>query len=85
MNIHFPITAEIFFILISVTLGAICLFRTEAIVAYVRRRYNSSRLVRRWPFSDVVLASWYPTCVRCAGAFCWLAALLFIYQFLLAH
>ena len=66
--------------------GWLCVFKTEMLVESGRRSYQKrkvleekSRLVRALvgtnPTSRMVLKPWYPTFIRCMGAFIWLWAL----------
>ena len=61
-------------------LGWACLFRTNVIVEWVRRDYRrSNRFVQAWPFSNLVLKSWYPTYLRSMGICFWIFDSLLIY------
>jgi hypothetical protein len=58
--------------------GWLCLFRTSAVVGWLRANYARSRLVRAYPFSGLVLRPWYSTYLRCMGIFIWLFGVAFI-------
>lgn len=53
-------------------LGWSCVFRTDAMVEWARKRYQrSSKFVQHYPFSNIVLKPWYPTYLRSMGLFVW--------------
>jgi hypothetical protein len=53
--------------------GGLCIFKTKMLVGWAQRRYaNSGEFVRAYPFSNIVMKSWYPVYIRCAGIFIWL-------------
>jgi hypothetical protein len=70
-------------LLIMIVVFAVCgwlgVFRTSMVVGWGRNNYAKSKLVRAYPFSGMVLKSWYPTYIRCAGIFIWLWELAIIY------
>jgi hypothetical protein len=56
--------------------GGLCIFKTKMLVAWAQKSYtNSGKFVRAYPFSNIVMKSWYPVYIRCAGIFIWLWAL----------
>ena len=59
--------------------GYLCIFRTNMLVGWGRKNYEKSKFVQAYPFSNMVLKSWYPTYIRCAGIFIWLWGLAIIY------
>jgi hypothetical protein len=63
-------------------LGGVCVFNPIAIVKVAQRNYARSRLTRAWPFSNMVLKSWYPAYLRFMGFFAWAFAGLLIYAIL---
>jgi len=47
---------------------AFCAVRPNRMAAYVRNRYlQSPKWARGWPFSNMVMKSWYPTYLRWMG------------------
>jgi hypothetical protein len=47
---------------------ALCALRPEAVASYLRRRYlRSGKFVQNWPFSGIVMKSWYPRYLRIMG------------------
>jgi hypothetical protein len=49
---------------------AFCVANPERISDYARRRYlRSSKLVQKWPFSNIVMKTWYRTYIRIWGLF----------------
>jgi hypothetical protein len=73
------------FILGFAVCGWLCVFRTSMLVEWGRRNYAKSRIVRAYPFSNMVLKPWYPTYIRCAGVFIWLWAIAIVYAVLFLH
>jgi hypothetical protein len=59
--------------------GWLCVFRTEALVEQQQKNYAKHGFVRAYPFSSMVLKSWYPTYLRCAGVFAWVWDAVIIY------
>ncbi|HET9408331.1 MAG TPA: hypothetical protein VFO39_13910 [Candidatus Sulfotelmatobacter sp.] len=57
------------------TCGGLCVFKTKMLVGWAQKNYNKSKLVRAYPFSDMVTKPWYPAYIRGAGIFIWLWAL----------
>jgi hypothetical protein len=55
--------------------GALCIFRTTTLVGWAQKNYTKSKLVQAYPFSGMVMKSWYPIYIRGAGIFIWLWAL----------
>lgn len=55
--------------------GGLCIFKTRMLVGWAQRSYAKSKLVRSYPFSNMVTKPWYPVYIRCAGVFTWLWAL----------
>ncbi len=60
---------------------AVCILNPERVAGYFRERYlRSGKLAQKWPFSKMVLKSWYPTYLRAIGliglplVFVWLYA-----------
>ena len=49
--------------------GWLLLFRTTTFVKWGRNSYAKSRIVRAWPFANLVMKPWYATYLRCAGVF----------------
>ena len=45
----------------------LCLFRTNMLVKWRQKNDANSRFVRAYPFSGMVLESWYPTYIRHGG------------------
>lgn len=65
-----------------VVLSCACLFRTTALVEWVRKDYlRSSRVVQAWPFSNLVLKPWFPIYLRMMGIYALLIAILVAYGF----
>jgi len=57
----------------------LCVARPDRFADYARRRYlRSSKLVQKWPFSNIVMKSWYPTYLRIIALFGLAMALGFI-------
>ena len=61
--------------------GGLCIFKTKMLVAWGQKTYAKSKFVRSYPFSNMVMKSWYPIYIRGAGVFIWLWALTIDYQF----
>jgi hypothetical protein len=59
--------------------GWLCIYKTDALVEQQRRRYEKHGWIRAYPFSGMVMKSWYPTYLRCSGIFVWLWDLVLIY------
>ena len=59
--------------------GWLCVFKTGVLVERQQKNYAKHGFVRAYPFSSMVLKSWYPTYLRCAGMLAWLWALVIIY------
>ena len=59
-----------------VVLGCACLFRTTALVEWARTHHQRSRIIQAWPFSNLVLKSWYPIYLRGMGIYALLIAIL---------
>jgi hypothetical protein len=48
--------------------GTFCILRPGKIAESARRRYlRSSKFIQKWPFSNMVMKSWYPTYLRLIG------------------
>jgi hypothetical protein len=45
----------------------LCIFRTDIFVKWQQKKYANSAFVRAYPFSGMVLKSWYPTYIRFWG------------------
>jgi hypothetical protein len=60
--------------------GAFCVARPDRAAAYARRKYiQSSRLLQRWPFANMVMKGSYPAYLRWMGLFGLLFALVLLY------
>lgn len=64
--------------------GWYCIFRTNSIVKRAQESYTKHKLTRTYPFSGMVMKTWYPTYIRCAGIFIWFWAALIDF-FVLTH
>jgi hypothetical protein len=53
--------------------GFLCIFKTKMVVEWGRRSYDKSGFLS--PFASLVAKPWYPTYIRCMGAFIWLWAM----------
>jgi hypothetical protein len=77
-----PLSGKLVSIVAIVALAALgwkCIFRTDDMVEWARRRYKqSSKFVQGYPFSNIVLKPWYPTYLRSMGIFIWLSDLLVV-------
>jgi hypothetical protein len=77
MHMVVPILFSLFFY----TCGWLFIFKTNAMVSYGRANYAKSASAKR-RFVKIIESRWYPTYIRCAGAFIWLWALGFDCLFL---
>jgi len=59
--------------------GWLCIYKTDALVERQRRRYQKYALVRLYPFSGMVMKSWYPAYLRGSGILLWLWDVVLIY------
>jgi len=74
-----PKSIAVLLIVALAIVGWTCVFRTVVVVEWARRRYHKSgRLVRAYPFSNIVLKAWYPTYLRSIGIFVWFFDLLLV-------
>jgi hypothetical protein len=60
-------------------LCALCLLKPELLVSYGQRRFLKSKLLQKWPLSNIVFKPWYPTYLRFIGLFGLLAVFLWLY------
>jgi hypothetical protein len=59
--------------------GWLCVYKTDVLVRRQRRRYEEHWWIRAYPFSSMVMKSWYPTYLRCAGVLVWIWDLAIVY------
>ncbi|MGC2112472.1 MAG: hypothetical protein WA655_23340 [Candidatus Korobacteraceae bacterium] len=59
--------------------GWVCVCRTDALVKHARKQYEEHPFIRLFPFSGLVMKSWYPTYLRCSGVFVWIWDAVLIY------
>jgi hypothetical protein len=63
----------------DVVVGWFCVFKTDILVQWTRRRYANSPLMRASSSGDMIPKPWYPTLVRCAGILLWIWAAVFTF------
>jgi hypothetical protein len=74
-----PIVSGLVVGIALVVFCTLCVAKPERIADYARRRYlRSSKLVQKWPFSNIVMKAWYPTYLRVMGVFGFAMGLAFI-------
>ena len=60
-------------------LGWACVFRANSIAEKTTREYHrGGKLVHRWPFTNIVVKSWYPIYLRGIGIVIWIFAVLLV-------
>ena len=59
--------------------GWLCVYKTDMLVERQRRRYEKHPWVRMYPFSSMVMKSWYPTYLRYSGLALWVWCFALIY------
>jgi hypothetical protein len=59
--------------------GWLCLYKTDVLVSRQRRRYENHWWIRAYPFSSMVMKSWYPAYLRYSGLALWLWDLYLVY------
>jgi hypothetical protein len=68
-----PIPMLAIMVIAGASLGcfcSLCILRPERIAESARRRYErSSKFAQKFPFSNMVMKSWYPTYLRAMGSF----------------
>ena len=62
-----------------VIFGWLCMSRPHLLLKWSQQNYANSKLIRGWPFSNLIFKSWYPTYLRVAGAVLWICALGVLY------
>jgi len=65
------------------TFGWLCMLRPFVLLKWGQQNYANSKLIRAWPFSNLIFKSWYPTYLRIAGAVLWFCAMGLLYVFYL--
>jgi hypothetical protein len=77
MNAHFILLLVSIVFLVAV--GTWCVVWPENIATNSRKRYTSSnKFFQNYPFSNMVLKTWFPTYLRCTGVVLWVFALLLL-------
>jgi hypothetical protein len=76
----------VIFITVFLTIGWLCVFRTNVFVCWARKNYQrSSRLIQIYPFHSMVLKPWFPTYIRCTGILIWAWALIIFILEMMSH
>ena len=61
-------------------LCTLCVAKPDEIADYARRRYlRSSKLIQKWPFSNIVMKPWYPAYLRIIGLSGWAVVFIWFY------
>ena len=63
-----PVVPAILAAFVVAAFSVFCIAKPDKIAAYARRRYSrSSKFTQGFPFANMVLEGWYPTCLRVMG------------------